>query len=92
MEVNDHSHLGGSMGTEYTTHILSRYFEHKSSAYDAAWKYAKKHCPHVFENNGYNKPFPKTLIEWRKLSYKIRNGLIADMSNRGIRIMKCSIE
>lgn len=61
--VNDHSHLGGPMGTKYTTTIFTKVFKTWDGAFKYAKQFIKENYKHLWKDQiemGWNKkPFDK---------------------------------
>lgn len=86
--VNDHTSLGGPMGSERVTEISSKFFDDKEKAYAYAYKYASKNGMTSFGNH----QWPDTEEKFLALSDKSKKRLIGDLGNIGIDVIKIKVE
>ena len=82
--LEDYSHLGGPMGSEYTTVMEEKFYEDEDKALEQVWRWLKTH-------NSYETDYPKTLKEWNKLSKKKRRSFMGDRRNVGISLRKIKL-
>lgn len=88
VQIDDHTSLGGPMGTERTWEIASEYFSQKKESYAYAYDKAVK-LAHP-EQSEWRK-WPKTKSAFLKLTDKEKDNLISDLGNIGIKVSKISV-